>query len=140
MEGFKESTAYLKYSWFTYFEIRTLLMLGIAYRRLKKVKKSIEVFTNCLEQLRYLLQRNERFPKSDTLTQNKYENLVKSYHKLLSLVFLNISNSLEQMDQVMSSVAMAKVAWMNLEDCELLEKDNFVDSMKMHHGFLNGKV
>lgn len=140
MEGFKDSTAYLKYSSFTYFEIRTLLMLGTAYRRLNKVKKSVEVFTACLEQLRYLLQRNDRFPKSDTLTKNKYENLVKSYHKLLSLTFLNLSSSLEQMDQVLSSQAIAKIAWMNLEDCELLDKDNFVDSMKMHHSFLNGKV
>ncbi len=140
MEGFKESTAYLKYSSFTYLEIRTLMMLGIAYRRLNKVKKSVEVFTACLEQLRYLLQRNERFPKTDTLTKNKYENLVKSYHKLLSLVFLNISSSLEHLSEVMSCQAIAKIAWMNLEDCEMLDKDNFVDSMKMHHSFLNGKV
>lgn len=143
MEGYKDTEAYFKYTSFIHLEIKTLMLLGQCYRRMDQQKRSLEVYRTCVEKLEYLIMRMERTGLGAGLPSGeskKHEHLTLEYYRFLSLLFLNISKSLEDTDQILSAQAMVKIACFNLEDLGVSPSNGFYDTIKMNQNFLSGKV
>lgn len=165
LRGHKDSEHYVKYQSFTTLELRNMFGLAICLRKLGNHFESLDVLRSMLPKIEYLLKINSQEDNdlesllAAKLSPNSPRKLRKSNTtvffptisvkkqaqqtkciKLATLVFMNLSRTLECMNKYYHSEVTARTALHCAEDCMLPESDEFSELLASYYSFVAGKV
>lgn len=155
----------VKYQSFTTLELRNMFGMAICLRKLGNHFESLDVLRSMLPKIEYLLKINsqedndlesiltmklaanspKKLRKSNTtvffptISAKKQSQQTKCI-KLATLVFMNVSSTLECMNKYYHSEVAARSALHSAEDCLLPESDEFSEFLASYYSFVAGKV